>query len=99
MTISRRDLGRRAVRPEIVQRGAQLAAGADTELDEDLAQVPFDRAHGQEQLGADLRIGVAVPGQPGDAGLLPVSAVTVSTVRAHRLTGGRSLAPAPFGER
>jgi len=43
-----RALGRRAVRPEFVQRGAQLAAGADAELDEDLAQVPFDRAHGQE---------------------------------------------------
>jgi hypothetical protein len=64
-------LGRQAVLPELRQRGGQFAAGADAELDEDLAQVPFDRPRGQEQLGADLRIGPAVPRQPGDEGLLP----------------------------
>ena len=48
----------------------QLAAGADAELGEDLAQVPFDRARGQEQLGADLGVGAAVAGQPGDLLLL-----------------------------
>ena len=51
----------------VVGQDDAIAAGADAELDEDLAQVPFDRAHGQEQLGADLRVGAAVAGQPGDA--------------------------------
>jgi hypothetical protein len=39
------------------QRVVQFAAGTDAEFGEDLAQVPFDRASGQEQLGADLRVG------------------------------------------
>jgi hypothetical protein len=35
--------------PQLGQRGGQLAAGADAELGEYLAQVPLDRARGQEQ--------------------------------------------------
>ena len=35
----------------------QVASGADAEFGEDIAQVPFDRPPGQEQLGADLRVG------------------------------------------
>ena len=42
-----------------------LAARADAELGEDLAQVPFDGAGGQEQLGGDLRVGATVGGEPG----------------------------------
>src|SRR5579859_6334107 len=60
-------------RPGGVRVGGQgpveLAAGADAELGEDLAQVVLDRAGADEQPGADLRIGQAVPGQPGDLGL------------------------------
>jgi hypothetical protein len=41
----------------------QLAPGADAQLGEYLAQVPFDRALGQEQLRADLRAGAAAAGQ------------------------------------
>src|SRR5215471_2110255 len=52
------------------QGGVQLAAGADAQLGEYLAQMPFDRARGQEQLGADFRAGAAVAGQPGDLLLL-----------------------------
>jgi hypothetical protein len=52
------------------QRLVELPAGADVELGEDLAQVPFDRPCGQEELGGDLRVGQARPGQLGDLGLL-----------------------------
>jgi sugar phosphate permease len=38
------------------QADMELAAGADAELGIYVAQVPFDRPCGQEQLGADLRI-------------------------------------------
>jgi hypothetical protein len=49
---------------------AKLPAAADIELAEDLAQVVFDRARADEQLGADLRVGVPVAGQPRDLELL-----------------------------
>ena len=44
--------------------GAELAAGRDAELGEDLAEVPLDGAGGQEELGADLGVGTAFDGQP-----------------------------------
>jgi hypothetical protein len=47
-------LGRQATRAELRQRFAQLSARVNPELREDLAQMPFDCAGGQEQLGADL---------------------------------------------
>jgi hypothetical protein len=47
---------------------AQLTARADAELDEYLAQVPFDGADGQEQLGGDLRVGAAADGVPESPG-------------------------------
>src|SRR5581483_9156642 len=50
--------------------GAEVAAGGDAQLGEDLAQVPLDGAGGQEELGADLGVGAAVDGEPGDRGLL-----------------------------
>jgi hypothetical protein len=52
------------------QHAVELAAGADVGLGEDLAQVVLDRARADEQPGADLRVGRAVPGQPRDLGLL-----------------------------
>src|SRR5215469_15655640 len=63
-------LGCLAVLSQLGQRGGQLAAGADAELGEYLAQVPLDRPRGQEQPGADLRISQAVARQPGDEGFL-----------------------------
>src|SRR5262249_13517113 len=54
-SLSRR-LGRLAVLPVARQRGLQFVAGADAELGEHLAQVPFDRACAEEQLAADLRV-------------------------------------------
>jgi hypothetical protein len=61
---------RLGVLPKLRQRGVQFVAGPDAELGIYLAQVPFDRAGGQEQLGADLRVRQAVAGQPGDLLLL-----------------------------
>jgi hypothetical protein len=53
-----------------VQDAGQFAAGADAELDEDLAQMPFDRARAEKQLGADLGVGAAIEGAAGDLPLL-----------------------------
>src|SRR5215469_13673104 len=63
-------LGRPAVLPALRQREVQLLAGTDSKLGKYLAQVPFDRARGQEQLCADLQVSAAVAGQPGDLLLL-----------------------------
>ena len=52
------------------ERVAQLLAAADIELAEDLVQVVLDRARADEQLGADLRVGVPVADQPRDLDLL-----------------------------
>jgi len=52
------------------QRSLELQAGADPQLGENLAQVPLDGVRGQEQLGGDLRVGQARPGQPGNLVLL-----------------------------
>jgi nitrite reductase/ring-hydroxylating ferredoxin subunit len=58
-------LSRWAVRAEFVQCCAQLAARADIQLGVDLAEVPLDRPHRQEQLGADLGVGAAIAGSGG----------------------------------
>jgi hypothetical protein len=57
-----RSLGRLALVSELRQRDVQFASGGDAKLGEDLAQVPFHRARGQEQLGADFRVGPSVAG-------------------------------------
>jgi hypothetical protein len=44
------------------QHAIELAAGGDTELGEDLAQVVLDGVRADEQPGADLRVGQAVAG-------------------------------------
>jgi hypothetical protein len=48
------------------KRGGKLAARADAELGEDLAQVVGDGGAADEQLRGDLRVGGAVGGQAGD---------------------------------
>jgi hypothetical protein len=50
--------------------GWQLATGADAELGEHLAQVPLDRPGTDEELGADLRVRLAIAGHPCDERLL-----------------------------
>src|SRR3954449_6167050 len=56
--------------PVLPEDVAQLAAGRDVQLGEDLAEVPFDRPRAEEQAGTDLRIRVAVPHQLRDLPLL-----------------------------
>src|SRR4029077_667331 len=48
------------------ERGSELAAGADAELGEDLAQVVGDGSGADEQLRGDLRVGRTFAGQAGD---------------------------------
>ena len=66
----------------------ELAAGADAELGEDLAQVVLDGARADEQPRADLRVGEAVARQPGDLRLLRGELVA-------RLGGARLRAVSP----
>jgi hypothetical protein len=85
--------------PQRGKRGVQLAAGADAELDEDLAQVPFDRAGGQEKLGADLRIRHARLGQLRDLVLLGSELVACPVgPPPDRFSGGQQFAAGPLGE-
>jgi hypothetical protein len=44
------------------QRVAELAAGSDAELAENLAQMPFDRPDTEKKLGADLGVAAPIPG-------------------------------------
>jgi hypothetical protein len=68
--LSERNVVHLVGRSDAGQGLAQLPAGADAELDEDLAQVPLDGPGADEQQGADLRVGLAVDGEPGDVRLL-----------------------------
>jgi hypothetical protein len=55
----------------LVQERWSPRTGADGEGERrDLAQVVLDRARADEQPGGDLGVGQAIPGQPGDLGLL-----------------------------
>ena len=60
------------------QDASQLAAAADAELREHLAQVPLDRARAEEELRADLRVRQAVASEPGDLRLLRGQVVAAS---------------------
>src|SRR6266550_5722692 len=82
------------------QDAVELAARADVELGEDLAQVVLDRARTDEQPGADLGVGESVAGEPRDLPLLSRELV----VRFHRafadsLARGPQLAAGSLGER
>jgi hypothetical protein len=79
---------------------AELSAGADAELREHVAQVPFDGARADEQLGADLRIRAAVAGEAGDLGLLCGELVErLDGAFASGFAGGQELARGALGER
>src|SRR3954447_2818043 len=82
------------------ERAAELPTGVDVELAEDLAQVVFDGARADEQLGADLGVGVAVAGQPRDLDLLGRQDVSrVGGDPARGLAGGEQLTAGALGER
>ena len=75
-------------------------AGADAELGVHLAQVPFDRARGQEQLRADLRVRQAGAGQPGDLLLLRRELVArIGVSLSHLLARGDQFPARALGER
>jgi hypothetical protein len=81
------------------QRVVELAAGADVELGEHLAQVPLHGTGADEQLRADLGVGPPLARQPGDLPLLGGQLrARVLVPRAHLLPGGQELAPGAFGE-
>jgi NADP-dependent 3-hydroxy acid dehydrogenase YdfG len=72
------------------QRVPELPAGGDPELREYLAQVPFDRSGAEEQLGADLGVGLPVPGPRRDLRLLGGEVpVGFRRALADRLPGGQ----------
>src|SRR5947208_11443677 len=75
------------------QDAVELAARADVELGEDLAQVVLDRARTDEQPGADLGVRESVAGEPGDLGLLGGQLVPgLDGALADSLAGGQELA-------
>src|SRR6202023_1969399 len=85
--------GRLGILPELRQRDLQFVAGADGEFGVHLTQVPFDRARGQEQLRADLRIRQAIAGQPGDLLLLRRELVArLDTALSRLLAAGQQVA-------
>jgi hypothetical protein len=70
----------------------QFGARCDAELGEDLAQVVFDRARAEEQMGGDLAIGQALGGQARDLEFLrrqPVQCRGLTV--ASGLAGGAQL--------
>jgi len=78
---------------------AEVFAGGDAELGEDVAKVPLDGARANEQLGGDLLVCLPVPGQPGDLGLLADEVGEgLDGALAHGFPGGRKLAAGALGE-
>src|SRR5689334_9107050 len=93
-------LGGLGVASGLGQRGVQFPPGADAELGEDLAQMPFDRARAEVELGADLRVGAAVTGQPGDQVLLRGQrGGGLDAALSHVLAGSGQLPARALGER
>src|SRR5215470_15179778 len=77
----------------------ELPAGADAELGEHLVQVVLRGTGADEQPGADLRVGVALGGEPGDLRLLHGEGIArVHGALADCLTGGLEFPAGPFGE-
>src|SRR6478609_7156464 len=82
------------------RRGAELAAGRDAELGEDLAQVPFHGARAQVELEPDLGVRQSFPCEPGDLRLLLGEIVwPFGGLRPDLLPGSRQLAPRAPGKR
>jgi len=62
---------------------AELSAGRDVELSEDVVEVPFDRSGADVQLLGDFGVRVAVSGQRGDLRFLRWSPVFGLWLRAR----------------
>ena len=82
------------------QDAMELAARADADLGEHLAQVVLDRARADEQPGADLRVREPIPGQPRDLDLLGGQLHgALDSALPGDLAGGGQLPAGPLGER
>src|SRR5215467_6299654 len=93
-------LGGLGVASGLGQRSVQFPPGADAKLGKDLAQVPFDRARAEVQLRADLGVGAAVAGQPGDQVLLRGQrGGGLDAAASHVLAGSDQFPARAFGER
>src|SRR5580693_4716279 len=78
----------------------QLAPGADPELGEDLAEVPFDGSRAEVQRRGDLRAGEPFRGEPGDVGFLSGQLSTcLYRTFAYRLPAYCELVSRAIGER
>ena len=94
------DALRRGASFELGQAVPELSAGADAELGEHLAQVVLHGPRADEQLSADLRVGVAFGSEPGDLRLLHGKGLArVYGALAHGLACRLELPAGPFGER
>jgi hypothetical protein len=92
--------GRRAGGVRKLTRSGPLGPVAVSGEDADLAQVVFDRARAKEQPCADLRVGKAVAGEPGDLGLLSGELVArLDGAFTGGFAGGQQLARGALGER
>jgi hypothetical protein len=88
------------VLPVLVDGVAQFSARGDVELGEHFPEVVLDRARADEQLGADLRVGVPLARESSDLRLLGGEQVTgVGDAWTGGLAGGEQLATGALGER
>src|SRR5258708_20682992 len=77
-----------------------MHSGADAELREHLVQVPLDSSRAEEELRADVLIGLPARGEPRDLILLRGELATcLVTPFAYLLAGGEQLAAGAFCER
>src|SRR6266700_4984424 len=82
------------------QDGVQGVSRVDPEFGERFAQVPFDRPWTEEQHGADLPVGTAVTGEPGDLFFLRRKLVArLAAALAQFLARCGQFATCPLGER
>src|SRR3954447_2900908 len=82
------------------QRSAEFAPRADVELGEDLVEVVLDGARADEELCADLGVGVAGARESGDLRLVRCERVArLDGAPRHGLTGGGQLPTGALGER
>src|SRR5260221_3731070 len=77
-----------------------MHSGADAELREHLVQVPLDSSRAEEELRADVLIGLPARGEPRDLILLRGELATCLVIPfAYLLAGGEQLAAGAFRER
>src|SRR3954466_8700870 len=82
------------------QRRAQLPAGLEPELGENVAQMPLDGAVAEEQLRADLQVGVSLGGEARDLRLLQGERIVGRIgALARRFAGGGQFACGTLRER